>query len=824
MNFYEYLEQNDGDVIDKQCLLAARSLFENGLQVIPIKHGTKEPADGIKDLSRLRQRPLHEGNIPFYFDKDKVDIGIMLRRNMEVIDIDEKNLKGITRQFLTTLERANPELYEKLCIEMTPTGGAHILYYSEIIGGNTILARANATPHPVTTIERINEANKSYIKCSPSDGYRFIKGNPIEMPHLSGEERNWLCAFAVSFNKVIIPEVKEVEAQREDSPWTVFNSKNGWAYILDEILQRGWTVVKELDDRISIQRPGAKQHSGSIWKDTNALYLFSAGSEFMPEKCYSAFGIYCHYYHDGNTGLACRELAKQGVGVNVFDEGRFWIVERKKIVIKYTELMIWLHYVGYRVYENEIVKITNNIVTIIQERDLKAAFINEIEPEMVDKFYDKVLGIFSDGGGVMSMLKKLEDKFICDTKTETWLFFMNYAVKITPTEILPLQYKEVDGYIWDTSINQRNFHNDTFDNCDAERFTAILGGEKTKDLCKLIGYSISRYKDALNPKAVVLTEDIDAEDEGESQGGTGKGLLFSFIRQFRKVADFDGKNFKINDTFLYQNVDIDTNVIFIDDVEKNFKFTSLFSILTGALQVNKKNKPQIIIPFDRSPKVFITSNYAVGHMDISSKRRKYEFAVVKYFGIDREPVDEFGRQFFSEWDASEWSKFDNFIAYCCQLYLADTNHKEIGNITVNSSERMLINNTNKDFIDYMDAQLRCNFFDFAPNSLKTFTGEINGVYVTNGVDYNAWKQNIMKKEPDKEMFIVIIKDEFLTKMYERLKIKLLTSTKLTQWLKRWAEARGVTIDTRYQHGSSFIRANLITDFGNNGEQLPPAPF
>lgn len=817
MNFYEYLEDSNGEVIERVSLMAAQSLIEHGLQVIPLKGGSKEPVDGINNLARLRQHPINEHNAPFYFDRDSIDIGIMLRKNMEVIDIDEKNLKGITNEILTTLEQANPELYDKLCIERTPTGGAHILYYSEIIGGSTVLAQVNATPHPVAIVERINETNKSYIKCSPSLGYEFIQGNPMSMPTLTGEERNWLSAFVASYNKILIPEVKRQESDRLDSPWAVFNNQNDWQYILNELLSRGWTVHLNLDTRISIQRPGSKQHSGNIWKDTNTLYLFTASSEFKPEQCYSAFGVYAHYYHDGNTGMACRQLASEGIGVNLKDEGQFWKRDKKKIIVKYTQLMNWLHLIGYRIYENEIVKITDNIVSIIEERDLKAAFLKELEPEMVDTFYERVSGIFNDSGGVMSMLERLEDKFITDTQTETWIFFKNYAVKITGEEILPMQYKEVSGYIWSTNIIDRNFYNDDYSNCDAERFVQILGGAKHNDLCKLIGYSLSRYKDALNPRAVVLNEDIDSEDEGESQGGTGKGLLFAFIRQFRKVAEFDGQNFKFNDSFLYQNVDVDTSIIFIDDAEEHFKFTALFSILTGALLVNKKNKPQILIPFHRSPKVFITSNFSVGKMDISTQRRKYEFAVTKHFGTDLQPIDEFGRQFFDGWDVKEWSRFDNFIAYCAQIYLADTNHKAIGNVTLNSTERSLISNTNKDFIEYMDSQLQCNFFDFAPNVLKTFSGEINGVYVTNGVDYDKWYSNSLQKEPDRDLLITISKPDLFTRINDRLKIKYLTPTKLTRWLKRWAEIRGVEIDTRYQFGSSYERVNLFKSWRKTDE-------
>ena len=816
MNFYEYLEEANGDVIDDACLLAAKSLIEFGHQIIPLKKGTKEPIKSIGDkgLAFLRQHPINKFNVEFAFRGTDTDIAIMLRRDMEVIDVDTKNLAGLSEDFLSILEQANPDLLEKLVISKTPSGGLHILYQSEIIGGDPILARVNATPHPLAIVERISERNKSYIKCAPSVGYEFIRGNPMTIQMLTGEERNWLSAVAVSFNKVVIPIVNQTDADRPDSPWNVYNSQKDYTYILDELTQRGWTVKVDYGTKLSLQRPGSKQHSAYLWRDTNTLYVFSASSELKPEKCYTPFGIYTHFYHDGNVGLACRMLAGEGCGVNVYDEGRFWVRAGKKIHVKYTELIIWMHSIGYRVCENEIVKITENIISIVEERDLKSAFILELEPEVVDMFYERVAAIFSDNGGLMSMLRKLDDNFVRDTKTETWLFFKNYAVKITDTEILPLQYREVSGYIWERAIMDRNFYHDDFKGCDAERFVSILGGVKSSDLSKLIGYTISRYKDPINPRAIVLIEDIDSEDEGESQGGSGKGLLFSFVRYFRKVADFDGKNFKVADNFLYQNVDLDTNVLFIDDVERNFKFNSLFSVLTGALPVNKKNTKQVIIPFDKSPKIFITSNYAVGAMDISSKRRKYEFAVVKFFGLDREPVDEFGRQFFTEWDKQEWSRFDNYIAHCCQLYLSDVNRKDIGNITENSSERSLVSNTSKDFIDYMDGQLACNFFDFAPTALKTFTGEINGVFTTNAVDYDRWRSNMMLSEPDKDLYILISKQEFFARMQDRLKIKLLTSTKLTLWLKKWAESRNVTINTRHQHGSSFERVNLFMDWPN----------
>lgn len=810
MNFYEYYSPDD--IIDNPCYAAAQSLIENGLEVVPIAEGQKKPTGEVPKLAKLRENPINAHNVSYFFDRDHVEVAIMLRRNMEVLDIDSKNKKGLSEDFLKALKMGWPELYERLVISKTPNGGLHILYYSDVVGGKTVLAQVNASPNPLAIVERLNESNKNYIKCSPSKGYEFIKGNPIEMPRLSTDERNWLSALAASFNTVHIPEVKKQEALREDSPWAVYNSQKDWSYILDLLTDRNWDVHLDLTDKIIVKRPGSLQHSGVIWKDSNTLYMYSSSTEFEPEKAYSPFGVYCLLFHDGDVALACKTLAADNIGKNIFEEGQFWKKEKKSIKIKYTELKHWLTAIGYRIYQNEIVKITDNIVSIVPERTLKAAFLREVEPEMVDYFYDKVSTIFSENGGLMAMLSELDENFINDTATETWLFFKNYAVKITDSEILPLQYKEVSGYIWERAIIDRNFYNDKYDNSDAERFVKILGGLKFDNLKKLIGYSISRFKDTINPRAVVLTEDIDAEDEGESQGGSGKGLLFNFIRQFRKVADFDGKNFKTTDAFLFQNVELDTNILFIDDVERHFKFTNLFSILTGSLLVNKKNKPQIIIPFDKSPKIFITSNYSVGAMDISSRRRKYEFSVVKYFGQDVEPIDEFGRQFFIGWDANEWSKFDNFIAHCCQLYLQESDKKHINNVTERSAERSLISNTNKEFIDYMDGQLACNFFDFAPSALKNYNGYINGVYTTNGVNYAEFVKNNQSERPSNDLFLVVNKEEFVTKIQGITKAKNLTSTRLTQWLKRWAEVRKIEVDPKYRRGANNEMCYRIVDF------------
>lgn len=806
MNFYEYYQP--GEALDESPIyLAAKDLIKNGLQVIPLKKGGKEPVN-IKTVYEVIAKPIHEHNVDYFFKNTDVDLGVIMDHNMEFIDIDSKNKPGLTEKVLKAIRSGWPELFDKLVIDYTPSGGCHLIYRAEITGGKSAIAKVPAHPNPLAIIERISRHNKQYIKISPSQGYELKQLNPFQIPFLTAEERNFISAVCASFNEVVIPEVKKKEAAREDSPWATFNKSRDWKYISGELLDRNWIVYKDDSDKIFVRRPGdtKQKYSGIIYKDTSILYLFTPSTEFENEKGYSPFGVYALLNHDGDIAAASKQLASEGCGVNVYDEGQFWYREKSKVKIKYTELLNWFHSTGYRKYKGELVHVINSTVEIVQESDLKKAFLNEVEFEIKDEMYERVATIFSDKGGLMAMLWELDDNFIKDDKDTTWLFFSNIAIKITIESVDPVEYKTLTSYIWKSDIINREYYGHDFTGCDADKFISILGGEKTASLQKIIGYLLSKYKDPINPRAVVLMEDIDPESEGESQGGSGKGLCVNFVKQFRKTADFDGKNFRFSDPFLFQNVDPDTAIIFIDDVDKNFKFTSIYSILTGSLLINKKNRDQVVIPYEDSPKVVFTSNYSLGNMDISSRRRKYEFPVVKYFGEEIEPIQVFGRQFFSGWDREEWLKFDNFMISCAQRYIQEGDKRSIGAVTDRSAERSLISNTSREFVDYMDAQLAVNFFDFAPYALKRLTVTMpDGSVITNAVDVQAYLndfENTMN-------YFLVNKDEFSQKVTKMVNYKNLTTTRITQWFNKWAEARDVEVDPTYKRPSDGQRMYRI---------------
>ena len=109
-----------------------------------------------------------------------------------------------------------------------------------------------------------------------------------------------------------------------------------------------------------------------------------------------------------------------------------------------------------------------------------------------------------------------------------------------------------------------------------------------------------------------------------------------------KKTDFiDGKQFDFKKNLAYQTLNADTQILVFDDVEKNFNFESLFSIITEGITIEKKNKDAIKIPVQRSPKIVITTNYTIGGVGGSFDRRKFEVEFSSYFNAIYTPELEF---------------------------------------------------------------------------------------------------------------------------------------------------------------------------------------
>jgi hypothetical protein len=194
--------------------------------------------------------------------------------------------------------------------------------------------------------------------------------------------------------------------------------------------------------------------------------------------------------------------------------------------------------------------------------------------------------------------------------------------------------------------------------------------------------------------AIILNDEVISDNP---EGGTGKGLFMTGMSCMKKLVVIDGKSFNFERSFAYQLVSADTQILCFDDVRKHFDFERLFSVVTEGLTLEKKNKDAIKIPFSKSPKVAITTNYAIKGKGSSFERRKWELELSQYYTKEFTPLIEFGKLMFGEWDDEEWCLFDNYMISNLQLYLENGLMKSS---FVNLKVRQLSAETAHEFIEW----------------------------------------------------------------------------------------------------------------------------
>lgn len=187
-------------------------------------------------------------------------------------------------------------------------------------------------------------------------------------------------------------------------------------------------------------------------------------------------------------------------------------------------------------------------------------------------------------------------------------------------------------------------------------------------LCAL-GFLVTDGKNKAISKAVIGM-DGKQSDIGVSNGRSGKSLLGEAVKMVTVTRYYNGKEFnsRNNSQFQWDGINEKTRIVFIDDAMKDFDFELLFGLITGDWPVNPKGSSQYIIPFERSPKIYLTTNHALSGVGSSFVDRQWLIAFSDYYNDSHKPVDDFGMLFFDEWDEEQWNLFWNLIAQCVQIY------------------------------------------------------------------------------------------------------------------------------------------------------------
>lgn len=361
-----------------------------------------------------------------------------------------------------------------------------------------------------------------------------------------------------------------------------------------------------------------------------------------------------------------------------FSKIRFWQIEDGKANILRNMFIEYLEDEGFgKMYLGKdylFIKVKNNIVSEVSTGIIKDYVLNYVDKiadiglrrSVKETLIRNAKTLFSDS--TLECMQVIKLNFVEDTKEKAMFFFNNCFIEVIAKEIKMKDYEELNGNAWENQLVRRDF-SITNDHSDFEKFVKNICRDdisRINSLKSAIGYSLLRYKDPTRTKAIIF---IDEKLSENAFGRSGKGLVVNAIKQLRNVLRIDAKNFRFDKNFPFQSVNPDTEIIWFDDVQKKFGFDKLFSILTEGMTIEKKNRNEFSLSFEQTPKVLITTNHSITGNDDSSKARQFVIEFSDFYSATYEPIHEFGKMFFDEWNETEWNAFDNFMIGCCRYYL-----------------------------------------------------------------------------------------------------------------------------------------------------------
>ncbi len=382
----------------------------------------------------------------------------------------------------------------------------------------------------------------------------------------------------------------------------------------------------------------------------------------------------------------------------------FWDLRDNKVQLLRERLISFLQDNGfYKMYYGNsyiFIRIKNNIISEVSTTLIKDFVLEKCKNINVFGLREQLLKshniFFTDS--FLSSLETIQPEIKRDTKDEAFIYFKNCWVKVTKNGLETNSYFNLEGLIWERQITKYQFEANNKKG-DFESFINNICRNnfgRIESLKSSIGYLIHSFKNSSNAKAIIY---LDEKIGDGSYGRCGKSIIGKAIAKIKNCIEEDGRNFKFGGNFAFQKINLDTQIYFINDAGEDFPFNKMFAMITDSMTIEKKNKDAVIIPFEESPKILITTNHVIKENDYSTIDRKFEVEFSDYYNINHKPINDFGKMFFNEWDGEEWNSFFMFMLGCLQLYL------EKGFIKtsfINLETKRLIESTCSDFVNFME--------------------------------------------------------------------------------------------------------------------------
>lgn len=430
--------------------------------------------------------------------------------------------------------------------------------------------------------------------------------------------------------------------------------------------------------------------------------------------------------------------------------------------------------------------------------DFDAAKVEHTDAlSLINAFYDQMRTMASKD--LFARLRTEEPILInTDTKDATYLYYQNGFVEVTKDGWKLRSYDEMNGSVWEHQMLDRKFApvdiSGGVEVAEMGMFAdfcwKIAGenAERFKALCSIIGYLIHDFYE-YKLKAILFTDSTISEN---SEGRTGKTLISKMIGNVRSYCEINGKDFDATSITKYQDADIGTQVLHLNDVKHRgrykFDFEDVFNDITEGYIVKKLYMPT----FRQYSKMIISTNKTLNIQGASQRDRIVEFEVSTFFGEHLSPGQHYGCWFPErngkrrDWDEKEFNRFDNFMCFCAQLF---HQYGLIEPAAIHLGERKLTDHTHPDFLDFMDDLARSLKETGLPwPGYSEQAGFINPLCELHEFEFDKKKlyDRVIQEFPDLR--------------------KWLTQRTFNSWLKKFGELRyGATPTERKSNGVYYIK-------------------